>query len=320
MKYYLYNNILHRIRTVRGERISEARQDGRWMQRNKPDLVEHFGKAVDPADHPEERVEKTEPEPPRNKRPAPSGFGPSASPSDAPDGGGPPARPCRPQSAGRPRPASTAAAGADAFGWNWGAFLLNWIWCLGNGVLIPVFFCFFPPTAWAMPFVLGIKGDAWAWEKRGYMGFERFRRAQRAWALAGAAIWGVLLLCIGAAAYYGLPLLSESEVYTNAVRRVQEDPRVRDALGDPVEASFFINGEITVNNGAGRGDLTFDVSGPKGSGTVRAVSKRTDGAWTPEYLAVRVHATGETIVLVGEEENKGAGRKKTPLRNDDEPV
>ena len=47
--------------------------------------------------------------------------------------------------------------------WNWGAFLLNWIWGVGNNTfialltLVPFF------GILIMPFVLGAKGSKWAW-------------------------------------------------------------------------------------------------------------------------------------------------------------
>ena len=73
--------------------------------------------------------------------------------------------------------------------WNWGAFLLNWIWGVGNGVFISllVFIPFFGILI--MPFVLGAKGSAWAWRKGRWDSVEHFRRVQRLWAIWGAVIW-----------------------------------------------------------------------------------------------------------------------------------
>jgi len=44
-----------------------------------------------------------------------------------------------------------------------------------------------------MPFILGIKGNEWAWEKRTWTDVHEFRRFQKRWAIAGFVIIGLLL-------------------------------------------------------------------------------------------------------------------------------
>ncbi|MCK5641018.1 MAG: hypothetical protein KAJ19_09485, partial [Gammaproteobacteria bacterium] len=43
-------------------------------------------------------------------------------------------------------------------GWNWGAFLLSWIWGIGNSVWIALL-CLIPCVGFVMAFVLGAKGN-----------------------------------------------------------------------------------------------------------------------------------------------------------------
>jgi hypothetical protein len=79
--------------------------------------------------------------------------------------------------------------------WSWGAFLLNWIWGIGNSVwialisLIPI-----PLIGLIMMFVLGAKGNEWAWQSKKWESIERFQKTQRAWAIAG-----VIIFCISIA-------------------------------------------------------------------------------------------------------------------------
>jgi hypothetical protein len=67
-------------------------------------------------------------------------------------------------------------------GWNWGAFLLTWIWGIGNKVwlallaLIPI-----PIAGLAVAIVLGVKGNEWAWQSKKWDSIEQFRRTQRTW-------------------------------------------------------------------------------------------------------------------------------------------
>lgn len=92
--------------------------------------------------------------------------------------------------------ANTSGQGKDAVipeeirGWNWGAFLLNWIWGIGNKVWISLL-CFVPFVNWVMPFVLGAKGNEWAWQSKDWNNIEHFKKTQRAWMW-----WGVGILCV----------------------------------------------------------------------------------------------------------------------------
>ena len=57
--------------------------------------------------------------------------------------------------------------------WNWGAFMMNIIWGLGNGTYI----------------ILGAKGSSWAWQNKKWDSVENFQRVQRAWVK-----WALILL------------------------------------------------------------------------------------------------------------------------------
>ncbi len=97
-------------------------------------------------------------------------------------------------------------------GWNWGAFLLTWIWGVGNRVwwsllaLAPI-----PFARLAMGIVLGIKGNEWAWQSRRWDGIEHFRKTQRTWAIWGfislllpvLLIIGLILIMVGVLGYAG---------------------------------------------------------------------------------------------------------------------
>ena len=74
-------------------------------------------------------------------------------------------------------------------GWNWGAFLLTWIWGIGNRVwvslltLIPV-----PLLALIIAIVLGANGSKWAWQGKRWDSVEHFKKTQRTW-----RNWGIAL-------------------------------------------------------------------------------------------------------------------------------
>ncbi|ARV59354.1 serine/threonine protein kinase [Nostocales cyanobacterium HT-58-2] len=72
-------------------------------------------------------------------------------------------------------------------GWNWGAFLLPWLWLWTNQVWVGLF-CFIPQVGWITTIALGAKGNEWAWKSRRWRNIEHFKEHQRGWAIAGLLI------------------------------------------------------------------------------------------------------------------------------------
>ncbi|GJM42162.1 MAG: hypothetical protein DHS20C20_24440 [Ardenticatenaceae bacterium] len=68
----------------------------------------------------------------------------------------------------------------EAQGWNWGAFFLNWIWGLGNNTYIALL-CLVPYVNLVMVFVVGAKGNEWAWRNKRWDSVEHFVSTQKKW-------------------------------------------------------------------------------------------------------------------------------------------
>jgi hypothetical protein len=77
-------------------------------------------------------------------------------------------------------------------GWNWGAFFLTWIWGLANGVP-QALLIWIPFFGLVYAFILGAKGNQWAWEGRDWDSLEQFRSTQRKWATWGTVVFFVLM-------------------------------------------------------------------------------------------------------------------------------
>jgi len=75
-------------------------------------------------------------------------------------------------------------------GWSWGAFLWGWIWGLSNRTYIALL-TLVPVVNWVVPFILGYKGNEWAWRNKEWVSIEEFKQVQRKWAK-----WGVILLVV----------------------------------------------------------------------------------------------------------------------------
>jgi hypothetical protein len=82
-------------------------------------------------------------------------------------------------------------------GWNWGAFLLGWIWGIKNRTWVALW-TFIPIVAIPVMFILGARGSEWAWRNRQWESVEEFKRAQRRWSWYGLAVTllGVALLIV----------------------------------------------------------------------------------------------------------------------------
>jgi len=85
-----------------------------------------------------------------------------------------------------------AAVPAEIDHWNWGAFLLNWIWGVGNNTFIALL-ALIPFVGLVMMFVLGAKGSAWAWQNQRWESVERFKSTQRKWAFWAFVVWGIYI-------------------------------------------------------------------------------------------------------------------------------
>ncbi len=79
---------------------------------------------------------------------------------------------------------------AELKGWNWGAFWLSWIWGIRNRTWI-AFLAFIPYFSLVWAFILGAKGNKWAWQNQKWDSIEQYKASQRRWAM-----WGLIIFII----------------------------------------------------------------------------------------------------------------------------
>jgi hypothetical protein len=185
--------------------------------------------------------------------------------------------------------------------WNWGAFLLHWIWGIGNSVFIALLM-FVPLVNIVMMFVLGARGSRWAWRNRAWRDAEHFRSVQRKWAIAGVIVW-VASIGLAAAAFSSIPItMKSSEAYTMTMDAIRADAGVKAALGDDVDAGFWVNGGINVEaGGTGEAKLSIPIKGSKGSGTAVSHAVRRNGVWNLRFVVVNVDGFDAPLVLKNED-------------------
>jgi len=194
-----------------------------------------------------------------------------------------------------PPPLEKPAIPAEIDRWNWGAFLLNWIWGVGNNTFIGLL-TLVPLFGLVMPFVLGAKGSAWAWRNGRWDSIEHFKRVQRLWAIWGVVIWlgGIVLFGgIFGGVFYAL---KSSEAYQLAVSRLQANAAAVTALGAPI-SSGIPSGKISIEGASGRAALEFSATGTKAEGRVGVEALKENGVWSLKVLKLKIDGRDEIDLL-----------------------
>ena len=83
-------------------------------------------------------------------------------------------------------------------GWNWGAFMFNWIWGVGNRCYLPLL-SLVPFVGFIWAFVCGACGNKWAWQNGYFKTPEEFNNTQSTWSRAGLIAF---IICVALTVMY----------------------------------------------------------------------------------------------------------------------
>jgi Cytochrome oxidase complex assembly protein 1 len=194
--------------------------------------------------------------------------------------------------------------------WNWGAFLLNWIWGIVNETYIALLM-FVPLVNVVMIFVLGAKGSEWAWRNTRWRDVEHFKRVQRLWAIWGLVAWVAIIVINGGFLALFIWQFPRTEAYLMAVSRLNQSPAATSELGTPIQPGFPW-GSISTAGDRGHAELSFSATGPKGHGTVYVDAAKSGGRWQLTRLDLVVADSGRRLDLRG----GGGAPKPSPARPD----
>lgn len=190
----------------------------------------------------------------------------------------------------------------DVLKWNWGAFLLTWIWGIGNGVWKSLL-VFIPLFGFIWMFVLGAKGSQWAWQTGRWQTVDEFKQSQRKWAIGALCVWAafaLMFLLIFAGVFSGL---KNSVVSTTSFAIVSNSSEIQDELGTPITRDSLTTGSITKKMGSGYGNIQYSVKGPKGEAKVYAEGVIVDDQWDIIHLNV-VTPTKEVLLINKEHQSE----------------
>ena len=123
------------------------------------------------------------------------------------------------------------------------------------------------------------------------------------WIVIPVGCLSVLLVCCGGFAMLSVGVMSalkSSDPYRIGLERVKANEEVKEALGEPVNPSFVVQGNINLKNNDGEADISFPVSGPKGAGQVHVQGTKTNGVWRYDEISITLENEGKTIDLTDE--------------------
>ena len=183
--------------------------------------------------------------------------------------------------------------------WNWGAFLLNWIWGIGNRTYIALLM-FVPIVNLVIWFMLGFSGSRWAWKNQFWRDEEHFKSTQRKWSIAGVVVL-FAFLALGAGIFYSITsVMKSSDVYGMAMTQLRANSQVVETLGEPIEEGYFPTGNISITPGGGKAQLIISLSGSKTTGKAFLKAKRQDGEWQIYLLYFVAEGSKTPIVLIND--------------------
>lgn len=181
-------------------------------------------------------------------------------------------------------------------GWNWGAFFLNWIWGLGNGTVLGLLM-FVPFVNLAIPFVMGAKGNRWAWENRKWQSVDQFKKVQRIWSWVGLGVWVALVGFLTAMFFIVRWNMEGSPVYRLSVAQLNQSSAAMSVLGAPMETEAPM-GSLVDGGSTGKAVMAYEVRGPKGRGWVFFEGHKDAECWVIDASELEMEGSGERIDIL----------------------
>lgn len=168
-------------------------------------------------------------------------------------------------------------------GWSWGAFLMTWVWGIGNNTY-RAFWIFVPIVNIVMWIALGIRGREWAWRNRHWQSVAAFNRTQRKWAIAGFIITALSLIIWLTSIAVVFHALNNGRPTELAIEIMQHDTKFKRLIGSPIEKTGLAKGNIHVTGTGGNAFIYFPVQGASAKGTIKLIACKAKGEWYINHM------------------------------------
>ena len=125
------------------------------------------------------------------------------------------------------------------------------------------------------------------------------------------AILLLAALCGGGITFGVFQAIQASPPYQDGLARAQADPRVREALGEPVQGKWWVGGTLQDKGNHGSATLQIPLEGPRGQATLDLAASKSQGTWTTSRAKITLES-GETIDLMQPAPQTGAPGSGAP--------
>ena len=119
------------------------------------------------------------------------------------------------------------------------------------------------------------------------------------WKIPLGLLMLALLIAIGGAILVSVIVGSfrSSDVYKEAMARAGASAQVRERIGEPIQAAWFISGQLNVSGSTGSANLSIPIAGPRSKGVIRVVASK-NRVWRFSCLQVEIQGQPGTIDLL----------------------
>lgn len=182
-------------------------------------------------------------------------------------------------------------------GWSWGAFFLNWIWGIGNSTYIALLM-FVPLVNIILLFVLGAKGNEWAWQNQIWRDVDHFKSTQRKWTIASLILFFIVLPLL----FVSIMSLLKGEAYEMSVKETSSHPEVLAIIGNDPKPGYFVLGKISHSGSESEAQLNYSLKGTTGKVQVYVYADKPNSNWNLVEVHAIDDATNKNIVVKGNSE------------------
>jgi hypothetical protein len=130
----------------------------------------------------------------------------------------------------------------------------------------------------------------------------------RYWWMLGLAAFLLIALpvlcCVGTVGTSVLGvfgIIRSSPVFADSLETIQADSHAQDLLGTTISAGWLVSGEISETGATGTAEISYPVSGSKGSGTAYVSARKVEGEWVITRLVVVMDKTKQRVVIIGKD-------------------
>ena len=95
-------------------------------------------------------------------------------------------------------------------------------------------------------------------------------------------------------------MMKESTPYMESYETATTNSYVIENLGEPIEQSGLLQGNISITNNTGEANISIPLEGSKGTGTIYVIANKYNGTWSYTKMSVYLDSTKETIDLLEE--------------------